>query len=239
MNPTTSQQALTQLQGAQQAQQTPQQLTDAANTQFGVNGAQQQVTGLRSAIQNTTNLLNQVAPGVMGRTGNSLVTSAQANRIIQNEQAPISATLGKQTTDYTNAENDYKDLLGKAESSAQLNAAGQQQKMSYLQQLYSDLYGQEQDAAKSAEAQREFNVQASQKSSGGGGGSSKSSSSSSNAPLDYNSQPVTAWTDYIHQNFHGQNWGQIATQIEKSTGQKIPGGSNLDQALHYIFTGVY
>lgn len=243
---TTSAQALAQLQQSQANAKTPQQLSDSANAQYGIPQAQQTVTGLRSAIQNTTNLLSQVAPGVMGRTGNSLVTSAQANRIIQNEQAPISTTLEKQNADYGNAESDYKDSLSKAENLAQLQGQGQTQQQSYLQQLYSDLYGQEQDAyTKQRQAQLDAQAATStSKSSGGGGGGGgsrgggSSSSGSSNAAPSYNNSSVQDWVNSIHQNFKGQSWGAIAKAIESQYG-KIPTGSNADQALHYIFTGVY
>lgn len=154
--PTTSAQALSEAQQFQQGLQSPQQYLDAANNQYGTNAAQQQVSGLRSAINNTTTLLNNVAPGVMGRTGQSLETSAQANREIQNEQAPISTQLDKENSDYNTANSNYSDLEQKAESLANSNETGDQNKLGYLMNIYSALYGQEQSAAQAATQEKQF-----------------------------------------------------------------------------------
>ena len=156
MQPQTSSQALSAAQQYQSGMQSPLQELQGAESQLGTSAAQQQVSGLRSAINNTTNLLNNVAPGVMGRTGQSLETSAQANREIQNEQAPISATLGKQQQDYQSANADYANLEAKAESLANANESAQQNQLGYLMNVYSALYGQEQGAAQAAAQQSQF-----------------------------------------------------------------------------------
>lgn len=165
---TTSQQALQNLQQYQGSAQTSQQALDSANQQYGTAAAQQQVQGLRGAIQNTTNLLNNVAPSVQGRTGNSLVTSAQANQIINNEQAPISATLSKENTDYGNDESDAQNLQQEAQSAAQAKLQDQTNQESYLQNIYNDLYTGESDSAKLAEQQREADLSAKASSSSDG-----------------------------------------------------------------------
>lgn len=161
-----SAEALQNLQNYQAGIKSPTDLISNAQNALGVNAAQQQVQGLRGAISNTTNLLKQVAPGVMGRTGNSLVTSAQANRQIQNESAPIQGTLEKQNTDYNQASQDYTDLEKQAETRANAEMTGQQNQVSYLQNIYGALAQQEKDAAdrafqqqQAAESAREFNAQ--------------------------------------------------------------------------------
>lgn len=171
-----SQTALTQYQQAANSAQNPQQLLQGAQQQYGVGAAQQTVQGLRGAIQNTSNLLQQVAPSVMGRTQNSLVTNAQSNRIIQNEQAPISQQLSKQGQDYQYANSDLSNAENQANEAANLAYKGQQDKLSYLQNLYNTVYSKEQNdrAAQAAEAQRQeqirqFNAQMASRSSGGGG----------------------------------------------------------------------
>lgn len=179
MNPKNSQQALAQLQGIQKTVKDPNTILSQQRQQLGVNAAQDTATGLRGAIDNTTKLLKQVAPSVMGRTGNSLVTSAQANRIIQNEQAPISQNLTEQGTKYNQAQEDLNTLQQRAQEAASGIYQGQQDKLSYLQNLYNTLYQRETDrqAAKVAEQNRqeqirEFNAQLAEsrrKSSGGGG----------------------------------------------------------------------
>ncbi len=171
-----SQAALAQLQQQQAQAQNPNDILANQRQQLGVNAAQDTVTGLRGAINNTTKLLKQVAPGVMGRTGNSLVTDAQANRIIQNEQAPISQTLTDQGTQYTQADEDLAKLQDQASQAAQGIYQGQQDKLSYAQNLYNTLYQKEKDAQATAQAEadrqeqiREFNAGLSAKSGGGTG----------------------------------------------------------------------
>jgi hypothetical protein len=153
-----SQQALQELQTYQGSLQTPQQAMDAANQTLGVTGAQNNVSGLRSAVQNTTSLLGQVAPNVYGRTQNSLVTSAQAGRQIQNESAPLQTTLGKETGDLNTAEDDYRTLVGQAQSQANNTLSAQNSKLGFLQNIYEDLYGKEKDAAALAEERRQFDA---------------------------------------------------------------------------------
>lgn len=165
MQPTTSADALSQLQSTQASVQDPNSILQAQNQALGVNSAQQTVTGLRGAINNTGKLLQQVAPSVMGRTGSSLVTNAQANRQIQNEQAPISQNLSDENTQYNQQNSDLQQLEQQAQQQASGIYQGQQDKLSYAQNLYNSLYKQEQDAAaqqyqqqQAAEQQREFNV---------------------------------------------------------------------------------
>ena len=164
--PSTSGQALQNMQSYQANMKTPDQLLQQEQSQLGTQAAQQQTQGLQQAINNTTNLLNNVAPSVMGRTANSLETSAQANAQIANEQAPINEQLGKQTQDYNTANANYQNLEQKAENLASANSADQQNKLGYLQNIYSALFGQEQQnalqqeqARQDAESARRFNEQ--------------------------------------------------------------------------------
>lgn len=154
MQPQNSQQALAALQQSQSQAQNPNDILSGQRQQLGVNAAQDTVTGLRGAINNTTKMLTQVAPSVMGRTGNSLVTNAQAGKIIQNEQAPINQTLSDQTTKYGQAGEDYNRLEQNAEQAASGVYQGQQDKLSYAQNLYNALYQKEQDAQAEADRQQ-------------------------------------------------------------------------------------
>lgn len=162
---TTSSQAMQNLQQFQSGMQTPEQELQKAQQSLGTTAAQQQVTGLRSAINNTTNLLNQVAPSVQGRTQNSLVTSAQATRQIGNEQAPIQGELQKDTSAYNDANQNYAQLEAQAENQANAGIQSQNSQLGYLQNIYNDLYGQEQQQQaqqlaqqQEAEKVREFNA---------------------------------------------------------------------------------
>lgn len=156
---TTSTQALSNLQSFDAGAKSPDQIYKDTSAGLGIPAAQQQVSGLRGAINNTTQLLSQVAPSVMGRTGNSLVTSAQANRQIGNEQAPLNDQLNKENTDYSGASSDLNSLLGQANTQTSNNIAGQNSQLSYLQGIYSDLAGTEQQATANQLARDQLNAQ--------------------------------------------------------------------------------
>lgn len=165
MNPTTSAQALGNVENFTKSMQSPDQIYGQESQSLGVPAAQQQVSGLRQAITNTTNLLNNVAPSVMGRTQNSLVTAAQAGRQIQNEQAPIQQKLAGLNTSESNAASDLSSLLSRASELSNLKVQGQNDKLTGLKNIYDALFGKEQaaasakaDAAKLAEQEREFNA---------------------------------------------------------------------------------
>jgi hypothetical protein len=236
MQPTNSAQALSQLQSAQGSAQDPNSILQAQNQALGVNNAQQTVTGLRGAINNSTKLLQQVAPSVMGRTGSSLVTNAQATRQIANEQAPISQQLSQQGSQYNQAQQDLTQLQGQAQQQASGIYQGQQDKLSYLQNLYNSLYGQEQDAAKQAEAKREFDAQlaaskaqaaAANKafSLSGGGGSSSTSTQTKDPYAAVNKQNAA---NAIVGLLKGNNAGTVAKTIA-AIGASARNGNLYDQ----------
>lgn len=182
MNPTTSAQALGNVENFTKSMQSPDQIYGQESQSLGVPGAQQQVSGLRQAITNTTNLLNNVAPSVMGRTQNSLVTAAQAGRQIQNEQAPIQQKLAGLNTSESNAASDLSSLLSRASELSNLKVQGQNDKLTGLKNIYDALFGKEQAAAsqkleaqKLAEQAREFGITSNQEQqkinqAGSGGG---------------------------------------------------------------------
>lgn len=167
MQPTTSAGALSQLESTESSAQDPNAILASQQQALGVNGAQSTVSGLQGAINSTTKLLQQVAPSVMGRTSGSLVTSAQANKQVANEQAPINTDLTNETNQYNQANTNLTNLQNQAQTAASGIYQGQQDKESYLQNLYSSLYGQEQDAANLAETEREANLKASSSTSDG------------------------------------------------------------------------
>lgn len=151
----TSQQALQDLQGFQGQMKSGSDLLAGQEAKLGIPQAQQQVSGLRQAITNTTNLLNQIPSSVYGRAANSLVTSGQAGRQIQNESAPVQSKLQGQNQDYSQQESDLQQLTGKAQTGAQLDLQDQQNKVSLLQSIYQNLFGKEQaDASQRLEQQK-------------------------------------------------------------------------------------
>ncbi len=190
-----SQQALANLQSYQGGMQKPEQALATAQQQVGVGGAQERLSGLRGTIAQTTGLLNRVAPSVYGRTQNSLVSNAQADRQIGNERAPIERNLGQYTQDYNQANADYNELNRQAESRAGMAITGQNGQLSYLQSLYQTLAGQEQTQRDEAYRQQVFAEQKRAASASANGGLSSlaslfggggSSSSSANKPLEPN-----------------------------------------------------
>lgn len=104
------------------------------------------------------------------------------------------------------------------------------------QQRAQQAYGIQQDQLANDEKQREFDIEQAAKTSSGSGGSTKAAATP--AFNGGNSQSTQAWIDWIKQNYNGTGWGDVAGDIESQAGQKIATGSNLDQALHYIYTGV-
>lgn len=185
-----SQAALAQYQQAAQNQQSGDQIYNDTSTSLGVPQAQQQVSGLRSAITQTTNLLNNVAPSVYGRTQNSLVTNAQAGRQIQNESAPIQQTLSKQGDELSNDQSNLSGLLSQASTLAGLKQSSQNDKLTSLESIYKALYGQEQDKAAADEKARQFNASLTASSSSGGGSSGGSAKAQS--PAQAKQQAVSA-----------------------------------------------
>lgn len=238
---TTSAQALQNLQSYQGQEQSPDQLLNTANTSLGVPQAQQQVTGLRQAINNTTTLLNGIPSSIQGRTGNSLVTSAQANAQIGNAEAPVNTQLNKENSDYSDANTTYEQLEQQAQAQANADLQGQTGQESYLQNIYNDLYGQEQNAAAAkfaqqqlAEQEREANLSASSAS----GASSPSlgsllgelgSSSSTPAGNLTGGQSVQAADAAVRSLIDTNNAGTIVNTIDAI--QKSAGyGNTYDQA---------
>ncbi len=260
---TTSGQAQQNLQSYTGGMQSPDQAMSAANAQFGVSQAQQTAQGLRSSLQNTNQVLQQVAPGVMGRTANSLVTSAQANRQIQNESAPIQTQLADLGQQEQNADSSYRDALSQAQNAANANLGFQGQHQSYLQSVYNDLYAKENADRAFAEQQREANMQSSAAANSGGSVASPSLGTSTATPsgmsrnaaggysfTNQQGQPITMG-QYLYQqgmrdplqiahtaaSFLSQGTASdkaIAAQINKGMGT-----AQLAQAFPQVFGGSY
>lgn len=139
-------------------------------------GQRAAVTGLRQAINNTTNLLGQIAPRNMASTANSNTTTAGAARISENQTRPIQAALEDQNQVYNDQMATYKPLL----ETQVRNAAGEQQQqtgeLKRLSDIYDDTYAQEQaDQARSNDerkrtAQEAASKRSASRSRSGGGG---------------------------------------------------------------------
>lgn len=168
MNPNVqaAQNALTAFQGSQKSAND---LLNGAMSQYGVQGAQTTAQNLENTINNTQKALNAVPDSVTGRTSRSLVTEAQRQAIVNNEQNPIREALTAQQGEYGTASDNYKTLLGEATNLANSELTDQSNKEAQLEQNYQDAsnaaaaqLAAQQEAAKEAETQREFNITAAQ-----------------------------------------------------------------------------
>lgn len=165
--------ALTAFQGSQKSAND---ILNSAMTQYGVQGAQDTKNNLETTLNNTTKALNAVPDSVTGRTSRSLVTEAQRQAIVNNEQNPIRQALSDQQGEYGIASNNYSDLSGKATALANAELGQQSAKESQLEQNYQDAVSQaaaqlaaQQEAAKEAEQKREFNISSAQSAQKSGG----------------------------------------------------------------------
>lgn len=202
----TSADILGQLNDYSSKMETPEQALAEQNGALGVDAAQQKVSGLRTAINNTTTLLKQVAPSIMGRTADSLVTNAQATRQIANESAPINDTLLQQNQDYNTANDDYTRTSSKAQQLADVKITGQNNQRSYLMDLYKTALSSEQEQAKLAESQRQANMSsAASSASPSFGGMSGGSSPAPTAPPQF--PKGTAPAQVVGQLFQGYQPG--------------------------------
>lgn len=194
---------------------------DVVNSQLSAlpGQSQAQIAGLDQA---KANAFNDITAGANSRgVLYSGIPIAEQGKYVGANYLPALANVQKAQTDQTTA------LQGKL---ADITAQKAQQAYSIRQQQL-DADAKAQQAAAQLAAQQQ--TAANRVSSGG-----RSSGGGTTAAPDYNSNSVQAWVNYVKQNYNGKNWGQVAKDIEAQAG-KIPTGSNLDQALHYVYTGVY
>jgi len=143
MEPTSSQDALQQLQGFQKNRRSSQDILGEAEGRLGLPSAQQRLVGLRSAIGNTENLLRGVEGSVTGRTQGSLVTEAQRQRLVNLERQPISDDFREQSRALEGEQSNLSELTGRAMQQAQLGMGEQSSREQYLKSIYDTLFGRE------------------------------------------------------------------------------------------------
>lgn len=203
---------------------------------LGIPDARTRVQALQTNLVNSQNAINAVDPSVTGRTQNSVVTEAQRERLVNMEKAPLQTAYNTGTQDYNTANTNLNSLQAEGDRQVSQAAADYQTKrQSLATQLDTAL---KQQAA--AEATRQFNVQQAANAAAAAAKAKTGGTAKAAAPIDYNATSTANWIKYIHANYHGQNWGQVAAGIKAENGGTVIGtGSNLDQALHYIYTGSY
>ncbi len=234
---------------------------DQANQKYGVDAANQQVSGLQSLVGNLTNAANAVAPSVAGRTSGTFTTQGQRDALVNREQAPIisnintnNQALGQAQTAQSQAQQMAQQMAGTLASQDQTkyqtlldqynaaNAADQFQKQlaSAQQQAASDQAFRQQQLA---EQVRQFNNP--QRSSAGGdiaslfGGAAKTGGQAGALTGGKNSDQANS---AIQQLLKTNNAGTITNTInaiQKSAGY----GNTYDQAkleiLHHLAPGIF
>lgn len=154
MEPVSSQQALQELQTFVGQKQNPLDVYNQAQTQLGIPEIRQRVTGLRSNLMNTENLLNNLSGAVKGRTQGSLVTEAQRQRLEALERAPLTKEYSQMTGALGTETANLTDLLGQASTQANLTVQGESAREASLRGIFDVAFGREQQA----EGVRQFNV---------------------------------------------------------------------------------
>jgi len=161
-----SQTALSELKNFQGTRKSSQDLFSQAQGELGVNDARTQQSNLQDIIRNTEKQLAGVGESVAGRTRGNLVTEAQRARLQNLEEIPISQNLGTQQGAYSDAAQNYRDLLSQATTQAGMMYQSDADRQAALEGNYNRLFGQETAAqeqsrweAQQAENTRQFNEQ--------------------------------------------------------------------------------
>lgn len=138
-------------------------LTQSEN-KYGVNDLQQKVSALQSLTGNLTNAIAAVDPSVTGRTAGTLTTEAQRGALVNREQAPVVAQLGTANNALSTAKDSYTAADTNAKDAANMTIADNTNKRQALLDTYNIANAREAaaaaaqaDAAKQAEAVREYN----------------------------------------------------------------------------------
>lgn len=147
---------LNQLRAFQSSRRKPQDILAEEETKLGLPSATQRLTGLRSAIGNTENLLRNVDPSVTGRTSGTFTTEAQRQRLVAKEREPISDQFREQSRALEGETANISDISGRALKSAQLGLSDLDSQENSLRTLYGSLYQREQDEVTRQERERAF-----------------------------------------------------------------------------------
>lgn len=157
---------LTQYQSFQKSRVKPEDYVKRYSADLGVDDAKARVKSARSAIRSTEDTISATPDSVAGRTGGSLVTDAQRNRLVQNEIAPMQDVLRTQSGAFGDASQDLGLLSSDLNRRVDLSLDQDRTKESSLLQLYQAAAEKEkQDEARRqweaqmAEQKRQFDAQ--------------------------------------------------------------------------------
>lgn len=150
-----SQGALKQLQDFNATRKSAGDYYNQAQGELGVGAAQQQANDLRGTIRNTESALKAVPSSVSGRTQGSLVTEAQRSRLQNIESDPIAQRLNEQNVQYGDQMQQYRDLLGQAQTRSGLAYQSDTDRARSLQETYQNIFAQEQEAERKRQQEEE------------------------------------------------------------------------------------
>lgn len=133
-----------------------------SQAELGVGDAQTRANDLRGLIRSTEESLKGVGASVAGRTRGFGVTEAQRARLQNLESQPIAERLGGLQGSFSDAQQNYRDLLGQAGTRAGMAYQTDTDRQNALQTQYQNLFQGEQAAAEQAFRERQLAEQARQ-----------------------------------------------------------------------------
>lgn len=158
--------ALAELKQFQSGRKSAGDLYNQTQSELGVGDVKSRADDMRGLIRNTETALKGVGQAVAGRTRGQLVTEAQRARLANIEREPLAGQLGEQQSNYGEEMQNYRDLMGQAQTKAQLAYQSDADRLSALEGNYNKLFASEQAAeakrqweAQQAEARRQFEAQ--------------------------------------------------------------------------------
>lgn len=144
-----------QYQTFQNSRTKPEDYVKRYSTDLGVEDAKARVKSARTAIRSTEDTIAAAPESVAGRTGGSLVTDAQRNRLTQNEIAPLNEIMRTQSGAFSDANADLTTLGSELDKRVGYGLQADDMQANTLLTLYQAASEQE----KQQEAIRQYNEQ--------------------------------------------------------------------------------
>lgn len=141
-----TQSALGEYQNYQKSMTDPSTLYQQAMGQFGVNDQYAKLQNAQKAVTQTSNLIGALPEQVSQTQAGTEMTAAQRGNLMATRLQPLQQQYGAASNQFGAQQNLYQNLLGQAQTQAQLGYAGEQQKLQALQTGYEQSFGQQQQA---------------------------------------------------------------------------------------------
>lgn len=144
-----------QYQTFQNSRTKPEDYVKRYSTDLGVEDAKARVKSARTAIRSTEDTIAAAPESVAGRTGGSLVTDAQRNRLTQNEIAPLNEIMRIQSGAFSDANADLTTLGSELDKRVGYGLQADDTQANTLLTLFQAAS----EAEKQAEARRQWEAQ--------------------------------------------------------------------------------